>query len=435
MTYVINFFLELWKVTCMMAPWLLFGFFAAGVLSVFFSPSYITRHMGKPGLKSIIKAALFGVPLPLCSCGVIPVTVSLKKQGAGRGAAGSFLISTPQTGVDSILATYSLLGLTFAVFRPVIAFINGICGGLLIEHFGRSKAERKADRKQAKQDEKCKLHAGMRNGSVQDRPKGFKAFIHVFRYGYITLLGDIATSLVIGLIIAALISLLVPPDFGAKHLSSNWIAFPVMLLIGIPLYVCSTASVPIAAALMLKGISPGAALVFLICGPATNAATITSMSKVLGKRSVIIYLASVAFFAIAAGLVLNMLDIHLPVSEAAGSHRMGAPGMIEKVSAVVLWALIAIALLRQFLKHMGFNEKEPEHTLLVSIKGMTCSHCSDAVENAVTAVPGVQDVEVDLVSGVAAIKTEYPEDVFPTIKKAVNDAGFTCYLKQTRKKT
>jgi uncharacterized membrane protein YraQ (UPF0718 family) len=343
----------------MMAPWLLFGFFAAGVLSVFFSPAYIYRHMGKPGLKSIIKAALFGVPLPLCSCGVIPVTASLKKQGAGRGAAGSFLISTPQTGLDSFFATYSMLGWVFAIIRPVTAFITGILGGFLMEKLDTSKT---------KEEKALENSSEEAETEEKPKPKGLEAVAAVFHYGFIKLLGDISSALMVGLVLAALIHLLVPADFGAKYLESDWLAMPVMLLFGIPLYVCSTASVPIALSLIVKGISPGAALVFLVTGPATNIATIATMAKVLGKKSVVIYIFSVMVGAIIAGVILNMFDLNLSLVNTMRSGGKMQISFIEHVSAVILLLLIALAIFKGFFKKStGKTETQPEKSC--------CSSC------------------------------------------------------------
>ena len=341
LTYIYDFWNGFWMVTCMMAPWLLFGFFAAGVLSVFFSPSYIYKHMGKPGLKSIIKAALFGVPLPICSCGVIPVTASLKKQGAGKGAAASFLISTPQTGLDSFFATYSMLGWVFTIIRPVTAFITGIFGGVLIEKFGTKDPEKK---------EPADANNNTESNNDAPRPHGLKAVAKVFQYGFGKLLGDISNALLVGLLLAALIHLLVPTDFGAKYLQSDWLAMPAMLIFGIPLYVCSTASIPIALSLIVKGISPGAALVFLISGPATNIATITTMSKVLGKRSVVIYIISVAIGAIISGIILNQFDINLPIVELMRHKGEMQLSLIQKSSGIILLALIALSYLKNFFK-------------------------------------------------------------------------------------
>jgi uncharacterized membrane protein YraQ (UPF0718 family)/copper chaperone CopZ len=443
--YVLQYIQEFWLITCRMAPWLLFGFLAAGILSVFFSPEYVRKHLGKKGLGSIIKAALFGVPLPLCSCGVIPVTASLKKQGAGKGAAGSFLISTPQTGVDSIFATYSMLGLVYAIFRPVVAFFTGIIGGVLIERFGEdngkkteksSKSEKCSSECSCEQNDcfdtcetpACCTSCDLENEENSGSGKVGCPVCTALHYGFFTLLGDIAFSLVIGLALAALISMIVPEDLAANYLQSDWLAMPAMLLFGIPLYVCSTASVPIAAALIAKGISPGAALIFLITGPATNAATVTAMSKVLGKRSIIIYLLTVAVSAVLAGILLNHLQVTLPPAVTKAHHSM-APGVGQNISAVILLALIAYSLFKKFIKTLVFKSHLNHQELLISISGMTCSHCQAAATKAIASVSNVKSVEVDLGTHTAAIHTLDPEVVFPEIRTALEAQGFTCELK------
>ena len=417
-THITDFFAAFWMVTCMMAPWLLFGFFAAGILSVFFSPVYIYKHMGKPGLKSIFKAALFGVPLPVCSCGVIPITVSLKKQGAGRGAAGAFLISTPQTGLDSFFATYAMLGWFYAIFRPVIAFITGITGGLLMETFGGDK---NAEEHQAAAPSKDK------------RPRGLKAVASIFHYGFIKLLGDISLALLTGLILAALIHLFVPSDFGAKYLQSDWLAIPAMLLFGIPLYVCSTASIPIAASLIVKGISPGAALVFLITGPVTNITTITIMAKVLGRKAVVIYIGTVAVMAIIAGIILNLFHIPLPVLDIIRAGGEMKINLLQKICSIILLALMAFAILKHLARRLGIGAKNISANLEIKVDGMTCGHCAEAVGKAIKNIDGVIDADVNLSSGTVKINTEYPELIYPAIDSAVSGAGYSCSLKDKAK--
>ncbi|MDD5698376.1 MAG: permease [Victivallaceae bacterium] len=421
LVYFEKFFSSFWTVTCLMAPWLLFGFFAAGVLSVFFSPAYICRHLGKPGFKSIFKAALFGVPLPLCSCGVIPVTVSLKKQGAGRGAAGSFLISTPQTGLDSFFATYSMLGWTFAVFRPAIAFITGIIGGLLMEKFGASREEKDAE-----------TAAPVPETQASPFPRGLKIIAGIFHYGFIRLLGNIAAALLTGLALAAFIDLLVPPDFGAAYLKSDWLAMPAMLLFGIPLYVCSTASVPIAAALIVKGISPGAALVFLITGPATNITAITIMTQVLGRKAVIIYLFTVVTAAVGAGVLLNWFGVSLPILEVIRTGGKAELSLIHRFSGAVMLALIAFALAKHYARRRGIGTATRPGDLEIKVSGMTCSHCAAAVTRAVKSVDGVLNLDLDLDSGRLKIWAETPDLLYPVIEQAVIEAGFSCALVRPR---
>ncbi|MDE5959958.1 MAG: permease, partial [Muribaculaceae bacterium] len=123
---ITEFLATFWAMLCEMAPYLLLGFLFAGMLHAFLPASFYNRHLGRPGFWSVAKAAMFGVPLPLCSCGVIPTAMSMRRQGASRAATVSFLISTPQTGVDSILATGSLLGWPLALIRPIAAFATAL---------------------------------------------------------------------------------------------------------------------------------------------------------------------------------------------------------------------------------------------------------------------------------------------------------------------
>ena len=315
-----------WATLGAMAPYLLFGFLVAGVLSVLVSPQTVERHLGSRGLGSVVKAALFGVPLPLCSCGVIPVAASLRNHGASRGATTSFLISTPQTGVDSVFVTFSMLGPVFAVFRPLVALVSGVLGGVAVDVL-EGPGEEKPAHPVSCTGECCSPAAAAGRGRLH----------RALRYGFLTLPGDIAKALLVGILIAGALSALVPQNFFADYLGGGGVAKQVgsmfvMMLVGLPLYVCATASVPIAAAMMHMGVSPGAALVFLMTGPATNAAAVLTIRKVMGRRTAVIYLATVAVSALAAGLLLNWIDPTVP-SEAYAGHSM-LPPWVEIVSAV-----------------------------------------------------------------------------------------------------
>ena len=290
-----------WETLGEMAPYLLFGFFVAGVLSVVIRPETVERHLGGRGFWSLIKASAFGVPLPLCSCGVIPVSASLRRHGASRGATTAFLLSTPQTGVDSILVTLSLLGPVFAVFRPVAALVTGIFGGALVSLTERGE---EAGQPPPKCTDECCAPQGPRN-----------RLAHVFRYGFVTLPRDIGKPLVVGVVLAGVITAAVPKDI-ASAVGTGIVGMAVMMVVGVPLYVCATASVPIAAALIAKGVSPGAALVFLMTGPATNAATITVIWKVMGRKTAALYLVAVVLSAFGSGALLDVLKAGHSASQA-----------------------------------------------------------------------------------------------------------------------
>jgi hypothetical protein len=258
--------------------------------------------------------------------------MSLYKHRASKAASVSFLLSTPQTGVDSIFVTYSLLGPLFAIFRPVAAFVTGVVGGVLVNYFDRSSAVIQ-DNQQSCEDECC--HSAPKNNKL----------IRALRYGLVSLPRDIAKPLVVGLIIAAFISALVPNDFFAEKLPAGLISMLVMMLLGIPVYVCATASVPIAAAMIMKGLDPGAAFVFLVTGPATNAAGIVMIWKMLGRRTALIYLLTVAGCALAGGLLLNLFSTgRLPMSMM--HHGWMMPPVVNYISAIVLFAVLAFAIFR-----------------------------------------------------------------------------------------
>ena len=322
--------IDFWDVVAEMSPYLLFGFFVAGILSVLISQRLVERHLGGRGLWPLVKASIFGVPLPLCSCGVIPVSMSLHKHGASKGSTISFLLSTPQTGVDSIFVTLSLLGPLFAVFRPLIAFVTGVVGGALVDVFAHSpKDEIQVPPKCT--DECC-------NGDKTSR-----RISRGLRYGFVTLPRDIGKAMLLGLVIAAVITALVPEGYFAEKLGTGIFAMVVMMFLGIPVYVCATASVPVAAALILKGLTPGAALVFLMTGPATNAASFATIWKVLGRATALTYLAAVAGCALLSGILLDYIAAGLDFEIVSRPGWM-LPSAIKHTSAVVLLAVLTIAI-------------------------------------------------------------------------------------------
>lgn len=321
-----------WATMCDMAPYLLLGFAVAGILSVWLSARVVEQHLGGRGIVPVLKAALLGVPLPLCSCGVIPVVASLRRRGSSRGASMAFLISTPQTGADSILVTYSLLGPVLAVLRPVAALLTGLAGGYAADRLaGRETAPMGADVCDCKRDNNC---------AAEERP----AWKRALQYGFVTLPQDIGVHMLAGLLLAGLIGALVPPDFFAETLGSGPLAMLVMMLLGIPVYVCATASVPIAAALIAKGVSPGAAVVFLMTGPATNAAGLTTVWKVLGTKSTLVYLGAVAAGAFFFGSVVDHVFNLSVLTETGVTHESAGMGF-RSILALVLLGVLFYALL------------------------------------------------------------------------------------------
>ncbi len=323
--------IDFWATVGQMSPYLLFGFAVAGVLKVLIPTSFVQKHLGGKGFWPIFKSSLFGVPLPLCSCGVIPVAMSLRKRGASKGATIAFLLSTPQTGVDSIFVTWSLLGPVFMIARPLIALITGVVGGVAVDLFDRKDSTIvETDDEENSSENKSKLITG-------------------FRHAFIVLPRDIGAAMLIGLVIAAIISVAVPDDFFAEKIGTGIGAMILMMLIGIPLYVCATASVPIAAALIAKGLSPGAALVFLMTGPATNAAGFVMIWKILGNRTAIIYIITVAICALVSGLLLDAMFSNLGAQIQGHFHKMAATPL-EHISAVILLSILLWGIYKKYRK-------------------------------------------------------------------------------------
>lgn len=404
-----------WSVLLKMSPYLLLGFFAAGVLSVLVSPRIIERHLGGGGLWPSVKAAVFGVPLPLCSCGVIPVAASLRRHRASRGATTAFLISTPQTGADSMAVTYSLLGPVLMVFRPVVALVSGILGGglvTLLEGDGHRPAPGESAPPPAE-------HAG--RGRLW----------RMLHYGFVALPADLARSLLVGLLLAAGITALVPESvFVAlrEHVGGVWLML-VMMAAGIPVYVCATASVPIAAALIAKGIPPGAAMVFLMTGPATNAATLATVWKTMGRRTAAVYLATVAGSALAAGLLLDGLFPELGATISQHIHRHGEAAWrrgVQIVSAAGLLAMLGYGLLAPWVRRWAARRDEAaeakEPTMRLDVRGMTCSHCARTVQRTLLECAGVRSAQVDLAAGRASVDGDGLD--VEAIRAALKELGY-----------
>jgi len=386
---------SIWKTATQMAPYLLLGFAAAGIMAAFLSPTLIKRHLGAGGMLSVVKASLLGVPLPLCSCGVIPVAFSLRKGGASRGATLAFLISTPQTGVDSIAVTYGMLGPIMAVIRPAAAFLTGLLGGCLAEKLEPSGTS-------LPDPEKMAADAGSADASA-GRQRWWQT---AFQHGFVSVPRDTAKPIVFGLIISGALAALLPDDFFAGSLGRGPLAILVMILAGIPVYVCATASVPIAAVLILKGVSPGAALAFLISGPATNMATVAMIWTSLGPRSLAAYLASIAASAFGLGLLLDALPITQQVQTAAAMACHGETSPAGIISALLLAAVLFPALWhdgRRLLPRPSAAGRSSGRRIILAIEGMSCEHCASTVRTALLRCSGVAHVEVDRLGGTASI--------------------------------
>ncbi|PKP52768.1 MAG: heavy metal-associated domain-containing protein [Bacteroidetes bacterium HGW-Bacteroidetes-1] len=413
MNYITAYFLELFNLFNAMAPYLLFGFFFAGLLKVFFPKRLLTKYMGKSNAAASFNASLLGIPMPLCSCGVLPTGISLYRNGASRGSTNSFLISTPQTGVDSILVTYSMLGLPFAVIRPIIALITGFFGGVLTNVFDPEKKE-----------------------NIENQPKTIqeetpRTLAYMLKYAFVDFLQDISKWLIIGLLVAALISVLLPDDFFTSYVSNDFVGMIIILVASIPLYVCATASVPIAAVLLLKGLSPGAILVFLMAGPATNFASITVLSKTMGKKSTLIYLFTIIAGALTFGVLVNLLPTQwFELTQTHQHHEHGEilPYWLQIFSSFTLFLLILnVYYQKNFSKKdtiMSNNQNEfsPEF-MTVKVSGMDCNHCKVSVETNLKKIENIAEVIANLQTQSVEIKGDNID--LEKVKSTVESLGYT----------
>lgn len=310
-----------------MSPYLLLGFLLAGLMHAFVPAHLYHKYLAKNNFRTVVNAALLGIPLPLCSCGVIPTAMSLRKEGASKGSVVSFLIATPQTGVDSIVATYSLMGLPFAILRPIIALITALLGGQMVnlfdlqpcccDHEEHHESSCCCGHEHHEETHECCCHheehheehaCGCGCGCESHHHEGFWGkIVEALEYAFVHMMADIGKWLVIGLAVAALITVCVPDSFFAIFAGNSLLSMLLVLCMAIPMYLCATGSIPIAVALMLKGLTPGAALVLLMAGPASNMASILVIGKSLGKRTQAIYLLTITAAAILFGLAIDYL--------------------------------------------------------------------------------------------------------------------------------
>ena len=397
--------------TAEMAPYLLLGFFIAGVLRVFVPRTLYYKHLAKPGMKSVVKAAALGVPLPLCSCGIIPTAVSLRKEGASHGACTSFLIATPQTGVDSIAATFSLMGLPFAIVRPIAALFTAMFGGWLVSRYAH---EAPINSPTMKED----------SHSLPTRKSWMKCLKEVLYYAFVEMMQDVGKWLVIGLLIAALITVAVPNEWLAALHDYKLLNMLIVLAVAIPMYVCATGSIPIAVSLMAKGLTPGAGLVLLMAGPAVNSASMLVIGKVFGKRTLWLYLLSIIVGAMLFGLGIDYLLPQEWFAVQSGILETACHDEGISIFSYICTALLLVLLLRAlFVKHHHHHheEAELESCILYNVEGMKCNHCAENVKRAIAAVEGVEQVEVSLHEGTATVKGSPNE---ADILHAVESIGF-----------
>lgn len=411
-----RFLIEVWNVLLQLSGPLLLGTLIAGIIHAIVPSSFIHRKLGKKGIDSVINAALIGVPMPLCSCSVVPTTIGLKQDGATDGAATSFLISTPQTGVDSIVVSGTFLGWPFAIFKVITAFVTGIIGGFIVDRTDK-KPESKPD-------------IDIRDVNIK---KLHSRIWEALRYGLFDLLGMIYRWVALGIVVAAIISILFPAGALAQYkwIGGFWGMF-LMLAIALPMYVCTTGSVPIAASLIAAGMPTGTALVFLMAGPASNVATIGAVYRAFGKRVLAIYLATVAVFSMLFGYLFNW--VIAPGQGMMGHHHHGIEtvGWFTIATTIlvigIFMFLTAYDLYRKYrVAPRAIKEAENKMAIELDIKGMNCKHCVMTVTKALQGVPGVTKADVYLESNLAIIDGN-PD--MASLIKSVHDAGYEASVKK-----
>jgi uncharacterized membrane protein YraQ (UPF0718 family) len=317
LTFLLNVFQASWNLLQQASLYILFGLLVGGLLKVFLSPSYVASHLGSGRFSSVFKAALLGIPIPLCSCGVLPAAASLKKQGANNGATTAFLISTPESGVDSISITWALLDPIMTIARPVAAFLSAFVAGISVNILTPPTSKDKANADLACPIDDCCDGVDCPPDTHAKHHGYLEKLIVGIKYAATDLWGELVGWFFVGIIVAGVITALVPADMFSRYLGGGLSAMLLMLVFGIPLYICATASTPIAAAFILKGVSPGAALVFLLVGPATNVTSLSVLFGLLGKRATALYLISISIVAVIAGLFVDIIYASLGISAIA----------------------------------------------------------------------------------------------------------------------
>ncbi len=411
-----------------MAPYLLFGFLVAGILSQLIPTSWVQRHLAGKGYSPIIKSAMIGVPLPLCSCGVIPVMASLRKQGANIPAMLSFILSTPQTGVDSILATYALLGLPMAIYRPFIALITALLGGSIYYWTSKKDIEKETDELE-------------KSNGINNKDTNIKYEINTIHiisesihYGFITLPREISRTLIFGIVIASIITTFIPPGIITNFMNVGVLQIFMAILVGIPIYVCATASIPVALSLIYLGASPGSALAFLIAGPATNIATISVVKQFLGKKAVIIYILTMVFSALFFGITFDYLVNIYPffnISHIAHiQHSHEAFYNPIKVLSLLLFALILVLGLFNidpwmYIKKRTKKSSQTDSYMKIKINGMTCNHCAQKITTLIKNISNVVDINVSLEDKTAII---YGNPSLEEINRVLNTEGYSAEI-------
>ena len=381
---MINLFNNIYTLVLDASFWLVIGLFIGGIFKTLIPTEFLHRHLSKDGFAAIIKAAILGAPLPLCSCGVIPAAMGLRDAGASKSATTSFLVSTPETGVDSVFITYAMMGPFMAVVRPVVALVSAITAGSLVSIFDYEDTAESSNKKPAEIASSCCSSKKEQQSSCEskghehkqaDNPEEsatccsteeadscssgefnsselslFDKVLNGVKYAFTDLLDNIIFWLVIGILFAAVVQTFVPSDMLIKY-GTGWSGMLVMLLVGIPMYVCATASTPLAAGFLMAGISPGAVIVFLLAGPATNMATLGIINKQMGQRTMILYLTAIMSTALISGFVVNWLVSlwSIDINQYLVVDHNHMPQLLQLASFILLLVLS----LRKFVSPLG----------------------------------------------------------------------------------
>jgi uncharacterized membrane protein YraQ (UPF0718 family) len=341
MNLLLDILLQSWNILVESSVFILFGLLVSGLLRVFLNPGSVSRHLGQGRFKSVFKASLMGIPIPLCSCGVLPAAAALKKQGANNGAVTSFLISTPESGVDSIAITYALMDPIMTVVRPVAAFVTAFAAGISENLIGKPDTTRpivpdlSCPVDGCCDGQNCSPEVHRNHHSFTEKTKAG------FRFAFTDVWGDLAVWFLFGLLLSGIITVMIPESVFSRYMGGGFGSMLIMLGVGIPVYICATASTPIAATLILQGVSPGAALVFLMTGPATNVTSLTVLTRVLGRRATAIYLFAIAICAVGFGLLVDWIYSAMDISARAvvGQAGEAIPHAVGLVGAVLILIL------------------------------------------------------------------------------------------------
>ncbi|MDP8223832.1 MAG: permease [Candidatus Lernaella stagnicola] len=401
-----EFLMAVWQIVADLAPALLLGLLIAGAIHEFVPRHFIRRRLSGSRFRNVLDAVLIGVPMPLCSCGVVPTAISLKNDGASKGAATGFLISTPQTGVDSILVSASFLGWPFAIFKVAAAFVTGLIGGVIVNAGEKAEA------------------APVMVGEDDDGPR--RSFLRrvgeAIHYAVFDLLASIDLWLIAGIAAAALITIFIPTGYLSQVSWTQGLGGMLLALaISLPLYVCTTSSVPIAASLIAAGMPLGTALVFLMAGPATNAATLGMVYRGLGKRVVIVYVGVVAVMSIVFGLTFDWV-----LGGVAGDvmQHQHEGGWLTILSSLLLIALLAFFVIRRIWAKLFAAQPDEAATdgTAMTVLGMTCMGCVDRVKKAAESVHGVSEAIVELDAGRVVIRGDRPDA--EAVVREITKAGY-----------